>query len=609
MGSAGRADDGDLAHEEGAGAMQGGHAHAGRAGLDLRGDAEELRAGHRRVGLVLEAVHRVALVGVADDAEEDGDGARAGVGDVRDGLVDRDGVAAEVDEHRGDYSGGPPLWVRYVFTMTRALIAVAALTVAVGCGGLVTTDGGDLGQDAGDTESSCGLSEGQRTLASRQDKPYAIAASSAGVYWLDFTRDGESPLTHATTLMNVPSCGGTPITLAAGKGSDGDLGNGAPQAIALDATSVYWLDAFGDLPLGFGNVMKLPLEGGEPKTLVSGQLVPYAIAVDATSVYWTDRGGPPRSGTVMKLPLGGGTPITLASGRTAPTGIALDESSVYWLDDSGDTVMKMPLDGGTPTTLASAESATALAVDATSVYWVRPTNLTSDPCDDERGSVMKLPVGGGTPRKLASGVEPNVLTVVPAAWDEVRSSSLAVRSASHGVRAASHVDGPSWHGVRSGWHAVPTQPSGQGDRWEAGTPRSASRRESPRPHSPPPRRWLGPGRAARQPPTAETPDEARSRHRRGPPPRRARARYLAQHPPASHPGAIAMRYGIVIERADGNLSAYAPDIPGCVATGATLAEVRARMADAIAMHLDGLREDGLPIPEPRAGCDYVVVAA
>jgi len=70
-----------------------------------------------------------------------------------------------------------------------------------------------------------------------------------------------------------------------------------------------------------------------------------------------------------------------------------------------------------------------------------------------------------------------------------------------------------------------------------------------------------------------------------------------------------MRYGIVIERADGNLSAYAPDIPGCVVTGATIAEVRARMADAIAMHLDGLREDGLPMPEPRAVCDYVIVAA
>ncbi len=70
-----------------------------------------------------------------------------------------------------------------------------------------------------------------------------------------------------------------------------------------------------------------------------------------------------------------------------------------------------------------------------------------------------------------------------------------------------------------------------------------------------------------------------------------------------------MRYGIVIERADGNLSAYAPDIPGCVATGATVAEVRDRMAKAVSMHLDGLREDGLPIPEPRAVRDYVIVAA
>lgn len=70
-----------------------------------------------------------------------------------------------------------------------------------------------------------------------------------------------------------------------------------------------------------------------------------------------------------------------------------------------------------------------------------------------------------------------------------------------------------------------------------------------------------------------------------------------------------MRYAIVIEHAEGNLSAYAPDLPGCVATGATVDEVRARMAEAIALHLDGLRNDGLPIPEPVTLCDYVVVAA
>ena len=70
-----------------------------------------------------------------------------------------------------------------------------------------------------------------------------------------------------------------------------------------------------------------------------------------------------------------------------------------------------------------------------------------------------------------------------------------------------------------------------------------------------------------------------------------------------------MRYGIVIDPAGDNLSAYVPDIPGCVATGDTLDEVRARTAEAIAMHLQGLREDGLPAPEPAVVCEYVIVAA
>ena len=69
------------------------------------------------------------------------------------------------------------------------------------------------------------------------------------------------------------------------------------------------------------------------------------------------------------------------------------------------------------------------------------------------------------------------------------------------------------------------------------------------------------------------------------------------------------RYAIVIEHAEGNLSAYAPDLPGCVATGVTIDEVRERMAEAVAMHLEGLRQDGLPVPVPAAVCDYVVVAA
>jgi predicted RNase H-like HicB family nuclease len=66
-----------------------------------------------------------------------------------------------------------------------------------------------------------------------------------------------------------------------------------------------------------------------------------------------------------------------------------------------------------------------------------------------------------------------------------------------------------------------------------------------------------------------------------------------------------MRYAVVIEKADGNYSAYVPDLAGCVATGATVAEVEREIKEAIRFHLDGLREDGTPIPQPTAVCEYV----
>ncbi len=65
------------------------------------------------------------------------------------------------------------------------------------------------------------------------------------------------------------------------------------------------------------------------------------------------------------------------------------------------------------------------------------------------------------------------------------------------------------------------------------------------------------------------------------------------------------KYLIVIEKAANNLSAFSPDLPGCVATGATRAEVEDRMRVAIRMHLDGMREDGLTIPEPSSIAEYI----
>lgn len=70
-----------------------------------------------------------------------------------------------------------------------------------------------------------------------------------------------------------------------------------------------------------------------------------------------------------------------------------------------------------------------------------------------------------------------------------------------------------------------------------------------------------------------------------------------------------MRYAIVIERTERNYSAYVLDLPGCIATGATLEEVESNMRGAIEMHLVGMREDGEPIPPPTSHVEYVDVAA
>ena len=70
-----------------------------------------------------------------------------------------------------------------------------------------------------------------------------------------------------------------------------------------------------------------------------------------------------------------------------------------------------------------------------------------------------------------------------------------------------------------------------------------------------------------------------------------------------------MRYAVVIEQGENNYSAYVPDLPGCVSVGDTFDEVKSEIREAIAFHLDGMREDGLPIPPPKSRAEHVDVAA
>ncbi len=68
-----------------------------------------------------------------------------------------------------------------------------------------------------------------------------------------------------------------------------------------------------------------------------------------------------------------------------------------------------------------------------------------------------------------------------------------------------------------------------------------------------------------------------------------------------------MKYVVVIKKAGKNYSAYLPDVPGCVAAGDTPEETLKLLAEALKMHLNGLREDGLPIPKPTTKTDYIAI--
>jgi predicted RNase H-like HicB family nuclease len=69
-----------------------------------------------------------------------------------------------------------------------------------------------------------------------------------------------------------------------------------------------------------------------------------------------------------------------------------------------------------------------------------------------------------------------------------------------------------------------------------------------------------------------------------------------------------MRYLVIYEKTATGYSAYVPDLPGCITTGATIEETERLMKEAIEFHIDGLKEDGLPVPAPTTTADYITAA-
>jgi hypothetical protein len=285
----------------------------------------------------------------------------------------------------------------------------------------------------------CSCAEVGTTLASGLPAdPFPIVVDGSNVYWGD----------ESGNVMSVPVGGGTPATLISGQGFVLSIAPYyGPRKARFTSTSLLFWSASTTI----GGVEVAP-RTGTPFTVATDNNDLIEIALDSQNVYWTDYDYGNGDGAVMRAPVGGGPAAMLATGGS-PFSLAIDGTNVYWADGNG-YLWKMPKTGGPRTALASALAVDAyvpyIALDsdptvgstATNVYWSQPGSGVL-----EDGAVMSVPVMGGTPTTVASGTSPGTIYADSAGvyWSDGLLGTINV------VRLPLGTGGPAVLAANQGW--------------------------------------------------------------------------------------------------------------------------------------------------------------
>lgn len=225
------------------------------------------------------------------------------------------------------------------------------------------------------------------TLASGQNAPQPIVVDSAAAYWLG---GSGGPMSVST------AGGGTPRSLATSSPIP------YPHYLAIDDSYVYWTGDNGGVTFD-ATVQRVSKCGGAPETVASesGTEGTADIVTDGTFAYYVVWAAGGNSTYLHKVPVGGGTPTLLATGNTQQSGLALAAGTLYWKDcvigsPLSCVIEALPTTGGTPRTVVTdnTDYQSQLAVDDSYVYWT-----DWDPVNPEGGygpgAIYRAPIAGG----------------------------------------------------------------------------------------------------------------------------------------------------------------------------------------------------------------------